>query len=117
MTIWNEPRLTLRRAKSGVGPEEIRPQAATATATTERFPFRHEVITRPRFERDRSECCWRLNVGLWAEAFLTAPLDETQKRHAPEPVPALCIGTRLGDRRGEHDERACALRDKAHSSR
>jgi hypothetical protein len=23
--------------------------------------------------------------------------DETQKHHAPEPVPALCIGTRLGD--------------------
>jgi hypothetical protein len=87
--------LTVRRAKSGVRPEEIRPQAATATATTERFPFRHEVIPRPRFESDRSECCQRLNAGLWVEAFLTAPMDETQKYHAPEPMPVLCIGTRV----------------------
>jgi hypothetical protein len=121
MTIWNKPRLTVRRAKSGVRPEDtpaaqvdlprLGPRraipsflttpagavSATATATTERFPSRHEVIPRPRFESDRSECCQRLNAGLWVEAFLTAPLDETQKRHAPEPMPVLCIGTRVGD--------------------
>jgi hypothetical protein len=133
------PRLTVGRAKSGVRPEEIPPQAqvdlprlgrdeqslsflttpagavsATATTTTERFPLRHEVITRPRFESDRSECRWRLNAELWVEAFLTAPLDETQKRHAPEPEPALCIGMRLGD--GVGSKRRPGLRNAREAS-
>ena len=42
------------------------------------------------------------------EAF---EMDETQKRHAPKPVPVLCIGTRVGDGVRSTRRRACALCD------